>query len=54
MGGGGGAFEWLKFVCNCLGVRRILGLPYTTHAWMLGPQTKYAHIKYKLYIRDYW
>ena len=35
-----------------IGVRKILGLPYTTHTWMLGPLTNSVHMKYKLYIRD--
>ena len=33
-------------------VRKILGLPYTTHTWMLGPLINSVHMKYKLYIRD--
>ena len=33
-------------------VRMILGLPYTTHTWMLGPLTNSVHMKYELYIRD--
>ena len=33
-----------------IGVRKIIGLPYTT--WMLGPLTNSVHMKYKLYIRD--
>ena len=35
-----------------IGVRKIIGLPYTTHTWMLGPLTNSVHMKYKLYIRD--
>ena len=35
-----------------IGVRKILGLPYTTYTWMLGPMTNSVHMKYKLYIRD--
>ena len=35
-----------------IGVRKILGLPYTTHTWMLGPLTNSVHMKYILYIRD--
>ena len=35
-----------------IGVRKILGLPYTTHTWMLGPLANSVHMKYKLYIRD--
>ena len=35
-----------------IGVRNILGLPYTTHTWMLGPLANSVHMKYKLYIRD--
>ena len=35
-----------------IGVRKILGLPYTTHTWMLGPLTNSVHMKYKLFIRD--
>ena len=35
-----------------IGVRKILGLPYTTHTWMLGPLTNSVHMQYKLYIRD--
>ena len=27
-----------------IGVRKILGLPYTTHTWMLGPLTNSVHI----------
>ena len=35
-----------------IGVRKILGLPYNTHTWMLGHLTNSVHMKYKLYIRD--
>ena len=35
-----------------IGVRKILGLPYTTHTWMLGALPNSVHMKYKLYIRD--
>ena len=35
-----------------IGVRKILGLLYTTHTWMLGPLTNSVHMKYNLYIRD--
>ena len=38
-------------MCN-IGVRKILGLPYTTHTWMLGSLTSSGHMKYKLFIRD--
>ena len=34
------------------GVRMIIGLPCTTHTWMLGPLKNSVHMKYKLYIRD--
>ena len=27
-----------------IGVRKILGLPYTTHIWMLGPLTNSVHM----------
>ena len=36
-----------------IGVRKIPGLPYTTHIWMLGSLTNSVHMKYKLYIRDF-
>ena len=35
-----------------VGVRKIPGLPYTQHTWMLGPLTNYVYIKYTLFIRD--
>ena len=35
-----------------IGVRKMRGLPYTTHTWMLGPLTNSVRMKYKLHIRD--
>ena len=35
-----------------IGVRKILGLPYKTHTWILGSVTNSVHMRYKLYIRD--
>ena len=28
-----------------IGVRKVIGLPYTTHTWMLGPLTNSVHMK---------